>query len=83
MITITLQNPVQKGDRTIHKLQIRQPKAGDMLVIDDASGMMSMTFKLLEKLTGESSLILQEMQLDDFLKAQEVIESFLQPFLVD
>jgi CRISPR/Cas system CSM-associated protein Csm5 (group 7 of RAMP superfamily) len=80
MDTIKLIAPITIGNNTYETITIRRPKVRDRLVVErmkktDAEKEISMIANLAEV----SVDVIEEMDLADYAKIQEVLQNFLEP----
>ena len=75
--TVRLEFPVQHGGEVIEELVIKRPKAKHLRGM--AQGTVSEVLDLMGKLSGQPPSVIDELSLEDFEKAQEVVEGFMPP----
>ncbi|ODN41546.1 phage tail assembly protein [Piscirickettsia litoralis] len=82
MPTITLEKPLQSGDHTIDKIELREPKAGEMRGLKNAELMMqdyNHTKMLLPRITTPTITgeLFDELSLSDATQLMNQIVLFL------
>lgn len=74
---ITLEFPVLDGGEEVKVLQIRRPKARDLLVMDSHEGNIARTIALISQLTDRPEEVIFELEAVDFNKASDLVTDFL------
>lgn len=78
--SITLQHPIQFGDKTVNKLDIRKPKAGDFRMLKNLDQPFGMMLDLAAELSGLPASVLDDLEADDLPAVMEVMSGFLHGF---
>ncbi len=82
MQTITLNNPITVDGISVSELTIRRPKVRDYLVIERLDGSdLSKEITLTANLTSVTKEAIEELDIVDYVKAQEILKDFFSPII--
>ena len=76
--TITLEYPIEYNGQTIDTIELKRPKAGQILDSQNRKGSdADKEFALFASLTGLAPAALRELDIADYLALQEAYKGFL------
>jgi hypothetical protein len=79
--TLVLRQPLTSGERTVRELNFKPPKVKDLLAAGIyQEGTVAFTHALLSSLTGEPSVIINEMVPEDWADALVILNRTYQRF---
>ncbi|WP_168464796.1 phage tail assembly protein [Wolbachia endosymbiont of Ctenocephalides felis wCfeT] len=82
MQTITLNNPITVDGISVSELTIRRPKVRDYLAMERISGSdLSKEVALTANLTSVTKEAVEELDIADYAKVQEVLKDFFSPVI--
>ena len=82
MNTITLNNPITLDGISVLELTIRRPKVRDYLAVEHISGSdLSREITLVANLTSTTKEAIEELDIADYAKVQEVLKDFFSPVI--
>lgn len=82
MQTITLNNPITVDGISVSELTIRRPKVRDYLAMERLSGSdLSKEVVLTANLTSVTKEAIEELDIADYAKVQEVLKDFFSPMI--
>ncbi|APR98698.1 phage tail assembly protein [Wolbachia endosymbiont of Folsomia candida] len=82
MQTITLNNPITVDGVSVSELTIRRPKVRDYLAMERLSGSdLSKEVALTANLTSVTKEAVEELDIADYAKVQEVLKDFFSPVI--
>ncbi|WP_253299816.1 phage tail assembly protein [Wolbachia endosymbiont of Chironomus riparius] len=82
MKTITLNNPITVDGISISELTVRRPKVRDYLAIERIDGSeLSREVTLTANLTSVAKETIEELDIADYVKMQQVLRDFFSPIL--
>ncbi|MFP3024388.1 MAG: phage tail assembly protein [Wolbachia sp.] len=82
MTTVKLDNPITVDGISISELTIRRPKVRDYLAIERLSGSdLSKEVTLTANLTSVAKEAIEELDIADYVKVQEVLKDFFSPII--
>ncbi len=77
MQTITLNNPITVDGTSVSELTVRRPKVRDYLTIERLNGSdLSKEVTLTANLTSVAKEAIEELDIADYVKVQEVLKDF-------
>lgn len=76
-----LEKPIKLKERVLEKLEIREKlKVKDIYDLNLSSDLTTKDFiEILSSLSNESALVLQELEIEDFIKLSEIMGKLLTP----
>lgn len=74
----TLAYPIDLDGTTITEVEVRRPKVGDHTAVDNKKG-LAKEVALLARLTGLSTLAVQELDELDYNEIGKIVEDFRRP----
>lgn len=78
METVQLQYPITKDGQTINELTLRRPRVLDRILVEKTSSSAAeKEVKLLANLCEVTPATIEELDMADYLKLQEILGSFL------
>ena len=77
MINYTLKTPVVHGGKTYTDLTFREPKTGDMMVLDAFKGEMSKMVALIATIADVPIHVIKDASLKDFTAISEAVAPLL------
>ncbi len=80
LASIELEEPIHSHGEELDRLDFRKVRARDLRVIDEEPGEVGQTIALLAKMTDTTPEAIDELTLDDFEQAAEVMERFFGKF---
>ncbi|WP_264686992.1 phage tail assembly protein [Wolbachia endosymbiont (group B) of Rhopobota naevana] len=82
MKTITLNNPITVDGISVSELTIRRPKVRDYLAIERINGSeLNKEVTLTANLTSVAKEAIEELDIADYVKVQEVLKDFFSPVI--
>nr|WP_253308797.1 phage tail assembly protein [Rickettsia endosymbiont of Ceutorhynchus assimilis] len=82
MTTVKLDNPITVDGISVSELTIRRPKVRDYLAIERLSGSdLSKEVTLTANLTSVAKEAIEELDIADYVKIQEVLKDFFSPIV--
>ncbi|WP_341823863.1 phage tail assembly protein [Wolbachia endosymbiont (group A) of Agelastica alni] len=82
MTTVKLDNPITVDGISISELTIRRPKVRDYLAIERLNGSdLSKEVTLTANLTSVAKEAIEELDIVDYVKVQEVLKDFFSPII--
>ncbi|WP_264735355.1 phage tail assembly protein [Wolbachia endosymbiont (group A) of Rhinocyllus conicus] len=82
MQTIILNNPITVDGVSVAELTIRRPKVRDYLAIERLNGSdLSKEITLTANLTSVTKETVEELDIADYAKVQEVLKDFFSPII--
>ncbi|WP_264735410.1 phage tail assembly protein [Wolbachia endosymbiont (group A) of Rhinocyllus conicus] len=82
MQTIILNNPITVNGVSVAELTIRRPKVRDYLAIERLNGSdLSKEITLTANLTSVTKETIEELDIADYAKVQEVLKDFFSPII--
>ncbi|WP_353277391.1 phage tail assembly protein [Wolbachia endosymbiont (group B) of Villa cingulata] len=82
MQTIILNNPITVDGVSVAELTIRRPKVRDYLAIERLNGSdLSKEITLTANLTSVTKETIEELDIADYAKVQEVLKDFFSPII--
>ncbi|GFR20643.1 phage tail tube protein FII [Trichonephila clavata] len=82
MQTITLNNPITVDGISVSELTVRRPKVRDYLAIERLNGSdLSKEVTLTANLTSVAKEVIEELDIADYVKVQEVLKDFFSPII--
>ncbi|WP_353278260.1 phage tail assembly protein [Wolbachia endosymbiont (group B) of Longitarsus flavicornis] len=82
MTTVKLDNPITVDGISISELTIRRPKVRDYLAIERLNGSdLSKEVTLTANLTSVAKEAIEELDIADYVKVQEVLKDFFSPVI--
>lgn len=82
MQAITLNNPITVDGISVSELTIRRPKVRDYLAIERINGSdLNKEVTLTANLTSVAKEAIEELDIADYVKMQEVLKDFFSPII--
>ncbi|WCR54460.1 MAG: hypothetical protein PG981_001482 [Wolbachia endosymbiont of Ctenocephalides orientis wCori] len=82
MQTILLNNPITADGISVSELTIRRPKVRDYLAIERLSGSdLNKEITLIANLSSVTKEAIEELDIVDYAKVQEVLKDFFSPVI--
>ncbi|WP_264685889.1 phage tail assembly protein [Wolbachia endosymbiont (group B) of Pyrgus malvae] len=82
MTTVKLDNPITVDGISVSELTIRRPKVRDYLAIERLNGSdLSKEVTLTANLTSVAKEAIEELDIADYVKVQEVLKDFFSPVI--
>ncbi|WP_253303115.1 MULTISPECIES: phage tail assembly protein [unclassified Wolbachia] len=82
MTTVKLDNPITVDGISISELTIRRPKVRDYIAIERLNGSdLSKEVTLTANLTSVAKEAIEELDIADYVKVQEVLKDFFSPII--
>ncbi|MFP3028735.1 MAG: phage tail assembly protein [Wolbachia sp.] len=82
MTTVKLDNPIPVDGISVSELTIRRPKVRDYLAIERINGSdLSKEVTLTANLTSVAKEAIEELDIADYVKVQEVLKDFFSPII--
>ncbi|MDX5487747.1 MAG: phage tail assembly protein [Wolbachia endosymbiont of Andrena praecox] len=82
MTTVKLDNPITVDGISVSELTIRRPKVRDYLAIERLNGSdLSKEVTLTANLTSAAKESIEELDIADYVKVQEVLKDFFSPIV--
>jgi len=82
MQTITLNNPITVDGISVSDLTVRRPKVRDYLAMERIDGSdLSKEVTLTANLTSTTKEAIEELDIADYVKVQEVLKDFFSPII--
>lgn len=76
-ITLTLRKPVKHGELMVTEITIRPIKAKFMRTLDRSASPLEQTFSMANKITGQTTQVLDEIEGDDLRDLLKHVNGFL------
>ncbi|QTG98986.1 MULTISPECIES: phage tail assembly protein [Wolbachia] len=82
MTTVKLDNPITVDGISVSELTIRRPKVRDYLAIERINGSdLNKEVTLTANLTSVAKEAIEELDIADYVKVQEVLKDFFSPII--
>ncbi|WP_410542342.1 phage tail assembly protein [Wolbachia endosymbiont of Tetranychus urticae] len=82
MTTVKLDNPITVDGISVSELNVRRPKVRDYLAMERTDGSdLSKEITLTANLTSTTKEAIEELDIADYVKVQEVLKDFFSPII--
>ncbi len=82
MTTVKLDNPITVDGISVSELTVRRPKVRDYLAIERINGSdLNKEVTLTANLTSVAKEAIEELDIADYVKVQEVLKDFFSPII--